>query len=122
LSSKVLSSFLFIAGVLHLIRPGLFLAAMPPFIPFHLELIYFTGFLEILFAVGLLINKTRQLSAYLCAIYFIAILPAHFHVSMNHIPMFGIESPVLLWFRTVFQGVFIYWAYFAAKNHSALER
>ncbi len=84
---------------------------MPPYFPMHLEIIIFTGVLEILFAIGILVEKTRNLTAVLTAIYFIAIIPAHLHVAMNNIPMLGITSPYLLWARVLFQFVFIRWAW-----------
>ena len=106
-----LSSILFVAGVLHIVKPSLFLPAMPDYIPFHIEMIYVTGILEIIFAIGLLFPRMRGTFSTLISLYFFAILPAHFHVSINQIEMFGIRSPILLWGRTIFQGVFIYWAY-----------
>ena len=111
----LLSSILFLAGVLHIINPGSFLRAMPDYIPFHIEVIYFTGILEIVFAIGLLFRRVRSTFSVFIALYFIAILPAHFHVSINQIEMFGIQSPILLWGRTIFQVVFIYWAYSCGK-------
>jgi uncharacterized membrane protein len=111
----MMSAVLFIAGITHLALPSLFLPAMPPYIPFHLELIYLTGTLEFLFALGLLNKEMRRASALLLMLYFIAILPAHIHVSLNGIEMFGITNKFLLWIRTVFQSVFIYWAWRIAK-------
>lgn len=85
---------------------------MPPYIPFHQFLIYATGVYEVFVGLSLVIlpSARRQIAISL-ALYFIAILPAHFHVAINAIPMFGIKSPVLLWFRTGFQAVFIFWAW-----------
>lgn len=104
-----------IAGIVHFINPQAFMVAMPPYIPWHLEIIYFTGLLEFVFVIGLLIKKYRSLCAKLLALYFIAILPAHFHIALNGIPMFGIDNPILLWGRTAFQPVFIWWAYSLRK-------
>ena len=93
----------------------LFIKAMPPYIPYHLECIYFTGWLEIAFALGLSRKNLRHVTSKLLVAYFIAILPAHIHVSVNQIEMFGVSSPILLWGRTLFQVVFIYWAYYCGK-------
>ncbi len=111
LKRHALSLILLVAGIAHFMVPNLFLVAMPPYIPWHKELIFLTGVLEVIFAVGLTIDKTRYLASVLTACYFIAILPAHIHVSVNGIEMFGISSPILLWMRTFFQSVFIYWAW-----------
>ena len=48
---------------------------MPGYIPFHLEIIYFTGFLEIIFSLGLWQKEYRKLFSYLVSLFFIAILP-----------------------------------------------
>ncbi len=111
-----LALILFIAGLFHLFLPQLFLVAMPPCIPMHFEVVILTGFIELLLSGGLAFSHTRKVTGFLCAAYFVAILPAHIHVSMNNIPMFGISSPILLWGRTLFQGVFITWAFFIAKR------
>jgi len=71
--------------------------------------------LEIIFAIGLIFSKTRKIFAILTSLYFIAILPSHIHVSVNQIEMFGISSPLLLWGRTGFQVVVIYWAHACGK-------
>ena len=106
-----MSCILCLAGFAHFVFPEIFLPAMPPYLPVHLELIYLTGALELIFAIGIFIRKTRKISATLLMLYFIAILPAHIHVSINRIEMFGITNKFLLWTRTVFQSFFIYWAW-----------
>lgn len=106
-----LISILTIAGIAHFVIPDKFIVAMPPYIPLHLEMIYLTGVIELIFSFALFIQKSRFLSSTLTALYFIAILPAHIHVAMNGVEMFGVSSPSLLWLRTVFQLVLIYWAY-----------
>lgn len=106
-----LSVILLIAGVLHFLAPDLFLVAMPPYIPFHLEIIYLTGLVEIILSLCLVIKKTRRYAGFVSSMYFFLILPAHIHVSINEIPMFGISSPLILWGRTLFQSFFIYCGY-----------
>ena len=112
----ILALILFLAAISHFFMPKLFLPAMPPYIPWHQEIIFFTGILEIFFAVGLIYHRTVKLTSYLLIAYFIAILPAHIHVSIDKVTMFGISSPVLLWARTFFQFVLIYWAYLCGKQ------
>lgn len=84
---------------------------MPPYIPWHLEIVYITGVIEIVLAVGIYLKKYRYRAAKICALYFIAIMPAHIHVAINAIEMFGINNPYVLWGRTLFQFVFITWAW-----------
>lgn len=107
---------LLVAGILHLLRPDLFLKAMPPYIPWHLEIVLFTGVLEILFAFGIVIKVTRFYTSLFLVFYFFVITLSHVHVAVNEIPMFGVRSPLFLWLRLGFQGVFIWWAYSINKN------
>jgi uncharacterized protein len=106
----LLSLILIVAGLIHLITPEVFLPVMPEFIPFHLEIIYLTGILELVLGVGLVNKKTQDLAAKSTALYFLLLLPLHIYVSIRPIEIFGISSPLLLWGRTLFQFVFIFWA------------
>lgn len=110
-----LSLLLVIAGLVHLLDPFSFINALPFFVPFKLEVIFWTGLLEFALAAGLLIKKTRRATATLTAIYFFILLPVHIYVSWYRIPMFGVSSSFLLWGRTFFQFALIGWAYSIRK-------
>lgn len=107
----LLALVLAVAGLIHLMEPGAFLPFMPPWLPMPLALIYFTGIVELFAAIGLRSPALRRQAALWLVAYFIAIWPVHFHVAIHSIPVFGSASPALLWGRTVFQLVFIGWAY-----------
>lgn len=105
-----------IAGILHLTHPQLFLKAMPNYIPFHKEIVFLTGILEVIIALGLLVKKFRKGILLIICIYLLAILPAHIHVSIHGIEMFGVSNKIFLWLRTLGQFVFIYFAYNLSKR------
>jgi uncharacterized membrane protein len=50
---------------------------IPVFIPFRLSLVYITGIIEIMAAVGLQIAGLKNLSGILLIIFFILVLPAN---------------------------------------------
>ncbi len=50
----ILAAFYGYAGYLHIVRPEPFLSIMPEMIPFHQEIVFWTGVAEILGAIGLL--------------------------------------------------------------------
>ena len=106
----LLSLILLIAGLVHLVKPEVFLPAFPKVIPFKIELIYVTGVFEIILAIGLLIKKFQDLAAKTTALYFLLLLPVHMYVSLYSVEIFGINNPILLWARTLFQFVFFFWA------------
>ena len=109
--SFLLAMILAIAGILHLMEPRAFLPVMPPYLPAPLFLIYFTGVLELFAAMGLRNANLRRTAALGLVAYFVAITPAHVHVAVNQIPMFGVADPAFLWGRLAFQLVFIAWAW-----------
>lgn len=56
-----LSAFFYVAvGVYHFVNPDFFLAIMPPYLPLHLELVYLSGFFEILLSVLLCVPMARN--------------------------------------------------------------
>lgn len=104
-----------LAGMVHFMDPYAFANSIPLFVPYKLELIYVTGALEFVLVAGLVLKKSRPLFAQLTALYFVLLIPIHLYVAINSIPMFGVSDPLLLWGRTLFQFVFIWWAYSLRK-------
>ena len=69
-----------IIGIKHFTDPNFFLKIMPPYIPFHLELVYLSGAFEILFGFLLLVKKYRRLAAIGIALLLIAVFPANIYL------------------------------------------
>ncbi|NVK05014.1 MAG: hypothetical protein HWD92_09325 [Flavobacteriia bacterium] len=101
---------------------------MPDFIPYREGVVYFSGVLEIGFALGLLINRLNLVASWTLIVFFILVLPANIYASIHHIDLqtatdsgYGIEY---LWFRVPLQVVFITWVYifgiFLPKKESKL--
>lgn len=115
LALKWLLGLLFIlAGINHFVHPGFYVAIMPPYLPWHLELVYLSGLFEVLLGVLLLIPRTTALAAWGLVALLVAVFPANVHMAMNPELFPGI-SPVILWGRLPLQGVFIAWAYWYAR-------
>jgi uncharacterized membrane protein len=100
----------------HFAFPKGMAAMLPEIIPFKTETIYFTGFIEIAAAIGLLIFPMRHLTSWLLIVFFIVILPANIHAAIRKIDYqkgtntgSGIRY---LWFRVPLQIFFIAWVYF----------
>lgn len=106
-----LTLVLAIAGAVHLLKPEIYLPVWPPYIPAALPLIYFTGVCELAAAVGIWKPSLRRITGWCLVVFFLAILPIHFHMALNQIPLFGMSHPLALWLRIPFQGVFLYLAY-----------
>lgn len=118
----LLSAFVFVAGVAHLVSPQKFLPAIPSIIPFAEFFVYLTGIFEIVLAIGLLRDKTQDLTAKTLALYFLILLPVHVYVSYYGIEMFGVSNQALLWGRTIFQFVFYFWALSLQKESWVIKQ
>ncbi|WP_199330652.1 DoxX family protein [Microcoleus sp. FACHB-68] len=112
----ILSVALIVLGVLHFTISEPFVKIMPPQLPYPLELVYISGFFEILGAIGLLVPPVSRAAAWGIIALFIAVFPANINMAVNHIHIDGIpDSP---WFQAVrlpLQAVLIAWAWWYTK-------
>lgn len=94
-------------GVSHFLNPAPFVGIVPSFLPWHLELVYVSGFFEILGGVGLLIPTLRRRAAWGLLALLVAVYPANIHMVVNEVYIEGMpQEPWLLWVRLPFQLVF----------------
>ncbi len=106
-----------ISGTLHFTGPGRFLAMMPPWLPWHLALVYISGVLELLGAVGLMIPRTRRLAGLGLAALLVAVFPANVYVATSGGSVEGLPpASWYYWARLPFQFVFIAWALWCSKG------
>jgi uncharacterized membrane protein len=106
------------AGVNHFVSPDFYVAIMPPYLPWHLELVYLSGIAEIVCGIGLLIPRTRALAAWATIALLIAVFPANIHVALNDVPLAGRSEGLGIWnwVRLPFQFVLIAWAWWYARE------
>jgi uncharacterized membrane protein len=115
-AAKWLLGLLFVAaGVNHFAQPDFYLRIMPPYLPWHRDLVLVSGAFEVLGGVGLLIPRLQVAAAWGLIALLGAVLPANLHMALHpdDYPRF---PPVLLWARLPFQGVFIAWAYWYTRR------
>jgi uncharacterized membrane protein len=108
-----------VAGVLHFVIPDFYLKIMPPYLPWHLALVYLSGVFEILLGLLLLIPRFSPLAAWGLIALLIAVFPANLHMAM-HPDAYPDINPLLLYLRLPLQGVFIAWAYWLTKKRSSV--
>jgi uncharacterized membrane protein len=110
-------------GVLHFVDAQAFVAIMPPWIPWHLAMVYISGFFEIAGGVGLLIPQTRRAAGWGLIALYIAVFPANLHMAINDVPLNGEHlPPAMLWGRLPFQLVFIALAYWVSRPNEENPR
>jgi uncharacterized membrane protein len=116
----VLAVAIMVVGVLHFAVSDPFVKIMPPYLPYHLELVYISGFFEILGGIGLLVPPVSQAAAWGLILLFIAVFPANINMAVNNINLPGIaDSPALRWGRLPFQAVLIAWAWWYTQPAEA---
>ena len=71
----VFATFFLVAGVGHFTSTDFFVKIMPPYLPFHRELVYVSGVFEIVLGVLLLIPQTTRLAAWGLIALLIAVFP-----------------------------------------------
>ncbi len=85
------------SGTLHLVRPAVFLALIPPPFPQKPWLIILTGIPELLGAAGLLHPATRKPAALCLTVFLVAVFPANIHVAGQTIGGLPMPSVPVRW-------------------------
>jgi uncharacterized membrane protein len=109
-----MAAMLFFTAVGHFIYSQGMMLMVPSFIPGKRTLIYTTGVMEVLFAIGLCIPSTRRLSADLLILFFLLILPANINAAQKSVDYetatYEGRGINYLWLRIPMQLFFIAWA------------
>ena len=106
-----LLGLLFIAaGVLHFLYADFYVRIMPPYLPWHLALVYVSGVAEAALGVLLLVPRFQGIAAWGLIALLIAVFPANVHMALNP-ASFPAYEPMVLWARLPLQGLLIAWAY-----------
>ena len=114
LTIYLMSIFYIYIGTRHFTDPNYFLAIMPPYLKWHIELIYISGFFEILLGFGLL-TKYRKLSSLGLILLLIAVFPANIYLINSEKAQIALnitKQNALI--RAPFQLLFIYLAYWSS--------
>jgi uncharacterized membrane protein len=105
-----LGAFFIVAGIAHFARPDVYVKIMPPYLPWHLELVYLSGICEAGLGVLVLIPRYTKLVAWGLIALLIAVFPANVHMAV-HPELYSGIPPLTLWLRLPLQGVLMAWAY-----------
>lgn len=108
-------AFIF-AGVNHFLNPDFYLAMMPPYLPYHLELVYISGVFEALGGIGVLIPALRRYAGYGLIALLIAVFPANLQMLLNQIQAAGYTGfTYALMARLPLQLLMIAWVVWVTK-------
>lgn len=108
----------------HLIKTEGMVEMLPPWVPFRLALVYFTGLIELLIGIALFVPRYQILAAKLSIVIFVIFFPANIYAALNGIGLGGHQwGPVYLLIRGPLQVVLIMWAYFLCvkSRHKSIQ-
>jgi uncharacterized membrane protein len=115
----MLAISIIVVGIMHFAVPDPFVKIVPDYFPYHLALVYISGFFEILGGIGILVPPVSQAAAWGLLILFVAVFPANINMAVHAIDLPNIpDSDVLRWGRLPLQAVLIAWAWWYTKTDS----
>ena len=103
------------AGVNHFLNTPFYVSIMPPYLPWHLALVYISGLAEIGLGGLLLFERWSMLAGWWLIALLIAVFPANIHMAL-HPELYAWASPLGLWLRLPLQGLLIAWAYWYTRS------
>ena len=102
----------------HFVRTEEMSAMLPPSIPYRVGLIYITGVLELLGAIGVWIPSLMRITGVCLILLLLGILPANIYSAFKYVDFGGHASgPAYLLIRVPFQLLLIWWTYVATEQH-----
>lgn len=112
-----LSLFFAFTGIGHFVKPAAIASLLPAATPYRMEIVYVTGVLELLAAIGIWLARWRQLTGLLLIVMLISFLPANVYGAMQRVDFGGHElGPAYLLARIPFQLLLIAWTYIATEQ------
>ena len=117
ISRVVLAVFMIGAGVMHFVNTDFYLKIMPPYLPWHVELVYVSGVCECALGLLLLVPRYSRPAAWGIMALLIAVFPANIYIYQHQDVLAA--PPLLHLLRLPLQGVLILWAYWHTRKPAA---
>lgn len=100
-----------LAGALHFVRPRMYEAIVPPYLPNAHALVVTSGAFEILGGIGVLIPATRGAAGWGLIALLIAVFPANLYMVSDGARFRSVAPAWALWARLPLQVLLIWWVY-----------
>jgi uncharacterized membrane protein len=107
---RVLGATFLAAGALHFLKPRVYEAIMPRYLPAHRALVYASGAAEMAGGAGVLHPRTSRAAGWWLVATLLAIFPANLEMAVHAERFRRIPEP-LLWARLPLQGAIIAWVW-----------
>ncbi len=114
--TRYLLGLLFItAGINHFLHTATYVSIMPPYLPWHLELVYVSGVAEAGLGLLLLARRLAVFAAWGLVALCIAVFPANLHMAINA-DLYPVLPAMVWWLRLPAQGLLIAWAWWYTRR------
>ncbi|WP_047547931.1 MauE/DoxX family redox-associated membrane protein [Psychroserpens sp. Hel_I_66] len=98
------------AGLIHFVKPKMYMRIMPKYLPNHKALVYLSGIAEVVLGLALLIPSLRTFAVYGIIAMLLIFLLVHFYMLTGKKASAGIPKWILI-LRIPLQFGLIYWAW-----------
>jgi uncharacterized membrane protein len=106
----LLAIFFIAAGILHFVFPVQYASVVPPWLPWHHELVVISGLCEIAGGIGILPERTRVAAGIGLILLSLAVLPANVQMLLDaQAAGKSMWAIALLWLRLPLQLLLIMW-------------
>lgn len=105
-----MGSIYILAGLLHFIKPRMYVKIMPLYLPYHKELVYLSGVCEMVFGALVMFPSTQSIGAWGLIITLIGVFPANIYMLTGYKGK-KVWYRAALWLRLPLQFLLIYWTW-----------
>jgi len=113
-----MSAMLLFTAIAHFAFSAGMVLMLPSFVPFKKQMVWATGILELIAAIGLLLPAWKHSTAIWLMIFFMLVLPANIYAAVKKVDYqkgnYDGSGLPYLWFRVPLQLLFIAWVYWFA--------
>ncbi|MDY2587252.1 DoxX family protein [Winogradskyella aquimaris] len=106
----IMAGMYILAGLMHFIKPKMYMRIMPSYLPNHKFLVLLSGIVEIVLGVALLFPETKAFAIYGIIAMLVIFLLVHFYMLSGEKASAGIPKWILI-LRIPLQFLLMYWAY-----------
>lgn len=106
----IMAGIYILAGLMHFIKPKVYLRVMPNYLPNHKALVFWSGIAELLLGLGLCIPVLKAISIYGIIAMLVVFLMVHFYMLSGEKASTGIPKWILI-LRIPLQFGLMYWAW-----------
>lgn len=102
------------AGIMHFVKPKMYMRILPGYLPGHKFLVNLSGLVEIVLGIALFFSMTKDVAIYSIIVMLTFFLPAHIHMLVDKKASMGLPKWMLIW-RIPLQFALMYWAFWYLK-------